>query len=92
MTHPDVADAAVIGIESMREATELPRCLSLVGSRMNLIRDIPRAYVVHAKPGAMRDEHKKAIFCRDIESWIQKQVARHKYLRGGKHHCMSLYL
>lgn len=25
LTHPDIADAAVIGVDSLREATELPR-------------------------------------------------------------------
>jgi 4-coumarate--CoA ligase len=26
LTHPDIADAAVIGVQSAKEATELPRC------------------------------------------------------------------
>lgn len=28
LTHPDIADAAVIGIESVEEATELPRSIA----------------------------------------------------------------
>jgi hypothetical protein len=28
LTHPDIADAAVIGVESAKEATELPRYLT----------------------------------------------------------------
>ncbi|KAF8625504.1 hypothetical protein AX14_011611, partial [Amanita brunnescens Koide BX004] len=66
LTHPDIADAAVIGVQSKEEVTELPR-----------------AYVVHAKPDAIRDELRKAAFCREVEIWIQKQVAWYKYLRGG---------
>lgn len=42
-----------------------------------------RAYVVHARPDAIRDELSRGTFCREIENWIQSQVARHKYLRGG---------
>ncbi|KAF8161247.1 AMP binding protein [Crassisporium funariophilum] len=66
LTHPDVADAAVIGVDSAKEATELPR-----------------AYVVHAKPDAVRTEAEKAAFARSISQWIQQKVARHKFLRGG---------
>ncbi|KAM6502495.1 AMP binding protein [Amanita muscaria] len=66
LTHPEIADAAVIGIHSTKAATELPR-----------------AYVVHAKPDEIGLENQKVAFCREIETWIQKKVARHKYLRGG---------
>ncbi|KAK2463157.1 hypothetical protein APHAL10511_004812 [Amanita phalloides] len=66
LTHPDIADAAAIGVYSEKEATELPR-----------------AYVVHAEPGAVQSEHRRVAFAREVENWIQKQVARHKYLRGG---------
>ncbi|KAF8345975.1 AMP binding protein [Amanita rubescens] len=66
LTHPDIADVAVIGVYSTKEATELPR-----------------AYVVHAKPNTIRDEPSRTTFCREVESWIQTQVAYYKYLRGG---------
>jgi acyl-CoA synthetase (AMP-forming)/AMP-acid ligase II len=66
LTHPDIADAAVIGVNSATQATELPR-----------------AYVVHAKPNAISLEQNKSAFCRNIERWIQEKVAKHKYLRGG---------
>ncbi|KAF8891748.1 AMP binding protein [Infundibulicybe gibba] len=66
LTHPDVADVAVIGVESAREATELPR-----------------AYVVHAQPGALETAADKIAFQESIRRWTETKVARHKYLRGG---------
>ncbi|KAF8622704.1 hypothetical protein AX15_006795 [Amanita polypyramis BW_CC] len=66
LAHPDIADVAVIGIYSAKEATELPR-----------------AYVVHATPDAIKSEDRKITFCREVEDWIRRKVARHKYLRGG---------
>jgi 4-coumarate--CoA ligase len=35
LTHPDIADAAVIGVESAKEATELPRYLTFLYLRPN---------------------------------------------------------
>ncbi|KAF8967926.1 AMP binding protein [Flammula alnicola] len=66
LTHPDIADSAVIGVESAKEATELPR-----------------AYVVHARPDSVKTPAEKATFSESIKKWIQSKVARHKYLRGG---------
>jgi len=66
LTHPDVADAAVIGVDSAREATELPR-----------------AYVVHANPEAVKAEADRLAFSESVKKWIQGKVARHKFLRGG---------
>ncbi|KAF8633434.1 hypothetical protein AX17_004604 [Amanita inopinata Kibby_2008] len=66
LSHPDVADAAVIGVYSTREATELPR-----------------AYVVHARPESIKLEAQEALFCNQVQSWMQQKVARHKFLRGG---------
>jgi len=63
LTHPEVADAAVIGVESVKEATELPR-----------------AYVVHARPESIHDRQK---FGKEVQAWIDNKVARHKRLRGG---------
>jgi acyl-coenzyme A synthetase/AMP-(fatty) acid ligase len=67
LTHPDIADAAVIGVESVKEATELPR-----------------AYVVHARPEEVKTESEKHAFGQHVKKWIQETVARHKFLRGGK--------
>ncbi|KAG5725524.1 hypothetical protein E4T56_gene19936, partial [Termitomyces sp. T112] len=66
LSHPDVADAAVIGVYSESQATELPR-----------------AYVVHARPNQLRTDADKAAFQRDVRRWMQERVARHKFLRGG---------
>lgn len=66
LTHPDIADAAVIGVHSAKEATELPR-----------------AYVVHARPDAVKTEADNVMFTENIKKWIQTKVARHKFLRGG---------
>ncbi|KDR75730.1 hypothetical protein GALMADRAFT_248391 [Galerina marginata CBS 339.88] len=66
LTHPDIADTAVIGVDSVKEATELPR-----------------AYVVHANPEAVKTEAQKVTFANDVKKWIQGKVARHKFLRGG---------
>ncbi|KAK0472310.1 AMP binding protein [Armillaria luteobubalina] len=66
LSHPDIADAAVVGVYDAEEATELPR-----------------AYVVHAKPQKISTDIEKHAFTRDVSSWIQTKVARHKFLRGG---------
>lgn len=67
LAHPDIADAAVIGVESVKQATELPR-----------------AYVVHARPEEVKLESQKQAFSQHVKMWIQEKVARHKFLRGGK--------
>ncbi|CAA7259028.1 unnamed protein product [Cyclocybe aegerita] len=66
LTHPDIADTAVIGVNSAREATELPR-----------------AYVVHARPDTVKTDAQKAAFAQSVKKWIEGKVARHKFLRGG---------
>ena len=40
-----------------------------------------RAYIVPAYP--LKSEAEKAAFSKDIKTWIQTKVARHKFLRGG---------
>lgn len=40
-----------------------------------------RAYIVHAK-GLKGEEAKK--FAEGVKGWMQKRVANHKYLRGGR--------
>jgi acyl-CoA synthetase (AMP-forming)/AMP-acid ligase II len=83
LTHPEVADTAVIGVDSAKEATELPRyvSLSLVSSHVRTAAPSFRAYVVPVHP--LNTETKKAAFSKNIKAWIQTKVARHKFLRGG---------
>ena len=85
LTHPDIADAAVIGVQSVKEATELPRCSSIYSfvCCYLLIFHI-RAYVVPALPESVKTEEDKARFSENVKKWIQTKVARHKYLRGGE--------
>ncbi|KAG6884239.1 hypothetical protein C0993_000184 [Termitomyces sp. T159_Od127] len=66
LNHPDVADAAVIGVYSTSQATELPR-----------------AYVVPARPETLRTDVDRAAFGRAVRAWTRDRVARHKFLRGG---------
>ncbi|KAF8507891.1 AMP binding protein [Hysterangium stoloniferum] len=67
LTHPNVIDAGVIGVWSEAEATEFPR-----------------AYVVpRGGAGSLKTSVEKDAFGREIQTWIQSKVARHKYLRGG---------
>ncbi|KAJ7060929.1 hypothetical protein C8F01DRAFT_1291039 [Mycena amicta] len=66
LTHPDIADAAVIGVESVEQATELPR-----------------AYIVHARPHELKSPSAKEAFSASVREWIKSHVAKHKYLRGG---------
>ncbi|KAF8599410.1 acetyl-CoA synthetase-like protein [Ceratobasidium sp. AG-I] len=67
LTHPDIVDVGVIGVESVEQATELPR-----------------AYVVH-KTGyaSFKSQADREAFGKEVQAWIQKHVAKHKYLRGG---------
>ncbi|KAJ7443815.1 AMP binding protein [Mycena latifolia] len=66
LTHPDIADAAVIGVDSVEQATELPR-----------------AYIVPARSDQLKTPAAKAAFEKGIVKWVEKRVAKHKFLRGG---------
>ena len=66
LTHPEIADVAVIGVDSAKEATELPR-----------------AYVVHARPDTVKSDAARAAFAQSVQKWVTTKVARHKFLRGG---------
>ncbi|KAF6760203.1 hypothetical protein DFP72DRAFT_883508 [Ephemerocybe angulata] len=68
LTHADITDAAVIGVDSVKEAT---------------VTELPRSYVVHARPGAAKSEAEKVAFGKSVQKWIQTKAANHKYLRGG---------
>lgn len=67
LTHPEVADAAVIGVYSDAEATELPRGYI-----------VPKAPL-----GAFADESALRELGQRIAKWVATQVASHKRLRGG---------
>ncbi|KAJ6467898.1 AMP binding protein [Mycena sanguinolenta] len=66
LTHPDIADVAVIGVEDREQATELPR-----------------AYVVHARPQEIKSLPQRTEFTQGVAKWMELKVAKHKFLRGG---------
>ncbi|KAJ1305650.1 hypothetical protein OPQ81_000646 [Rhizoctonia solani] len=67
LTHPDVIDAGVIGVYSEEQATELPR-----------------AYVVHrAGHNSFKSQAERDAFGKELQTWIQNRVSKHKFLRGG---------
>jgi len=67
LSRPDILDAAVIGVESPEEATELPRAYIVTSRNDELLKD-PKA---------------AAAFAKTIQGWIRTKVAQHKFLRGG---------
>ncbi|KAJ3923799.1 AMP binding protein [Lentinula edodes] len=87
ITHPEVADAAVIGVHNENDMTELPRYAQLdlfststdKGSAFVLF----RAYVVHTQPAKIFTSESKKSFEKSVAKWMESKVARHKYLRGG---------
>jgi acyl-CoA synthetase (AMP-forming)/AMP-acid ligase II len=94
LEHPDIADVAIIGIDSREEATELPRFTtpSFLPKyhffTYSLSYDC-RAYVVHADPTSLKGDARKIEFGKSVQEWIKPRVARHKFLKGGK--CMLLF-
>ena len=90
LQHPKIIDAAVIGVYSEKDVTELPRSVFSVScvfdyprwGRPDLFpRSQFRAYVVpkvKPQPGA-----ESAAFSREIQDWVRGRVAKHKFLRGG---------
>ncbi|CEL60419.1 hypothetical protein RSOLAG1IB_09625 [Rhizoctonia solani AG-1 IB] len=67
LTHPDIIDVGVIGVHSEEQATELPR-----------------AYVVHrAGYNSFKSQAERDEFGKQVQTWIQSKVAKHKFLRGG---------
>ena len=90
LQHPQIVDAAVVGVYSEKHVTELPRfafprCTFriIIARRLNLISPIAssRAYVVpkmKPRPGA-----ECAAFSKEVQEWVQCRVAKHKFLRGG---------
>jgi acyl-CoA synthetase (AMP-forming)/AMP-acid ligase II len=68
LTHPKVADSAVIGVYKPSEATELPR--AYVVPRADAGIDVNNADQVKA-------------FADEVRQWFDSRVANHKKLRGG---------
>jgi 4-coumarate--CoA ligase len=88
LQHPDIADVAVIGVNSEEQATELPRFVasnsSFVLSQAEVkILCMFRAYVMHANPASLKGDSDKLEFGKSVQEWIQTKVAPHKFLRGG---------
>ncbi|KDQ09385.1 hypothetical protein BOTBODRAFT_37137 [Botryobasidium botryosum FD-172 SS1] len=67
LTHPDVGDVGVIGIESEDRTTELPRAYV-----------VPKSGYA-----SLPTQKERETFALGIQKWIEGKVARHKYLRGG---------
>lgn len=71
LTHPSIADAAVIGVHSEEQATELPKAFIVPKSGLGLS--------VTDKV----DNRKVVAFKEEIVGWVKEKVASHKQLRGG---------
>jgi 4-coumarate--CoA ligase len=88
LQHPDIVDVAVIGIESKKEATELPRFVAAPYpyeyTPAHALIPARRAYVVHANPASLKGNTANIEFGKNVQEWIKTRVARHKFLRGGK--------
>jgi acyl-coenzyme A synthetase/AMP-(fatty) acid ligase len=84
LQHPDIADSGVIAVDSVEEATELPRYAELLQIESNIAdyKHSLRAYVVHAK--GLKTDAEKQQFAKEVQRWIETRVAKHKYLRGGE--------
>jgi acyl-coenzyme A synthetase/AMP-(fatty) acid ligase len=67
LTHPKVADAAVIAYPSPSEATELPRAYIVPKEGLD----------------AFKNRKDKDEFIADVSKWVADKVANHKRLRGG---------
>ena len=90
LQHPKIADAAVIGVYSEKEVTELPRFvpLALSGIQIDLTpctylnpHFSPRAYVVpKVKP---QSASQSTAFSKEIQDWVRQRVSKQKFLRGG---------
>ncbi len=67
LTKEDIIDVGVIGVESIEEATELPR-----------------AYIVSKRNAELlKDKGARKMYEHEVQEWVQRKVARHKWLRGG---------
>jgi len=67
LTKEDIIDVGVIGVELIEEATELPR-----------------AYIVSKRNAELlKDKGARKMYEHEVQEWVQRKVARHKWLRGG---------
>jgi 4-coumarate--CoA ligase len=83
--HPDIADAAVIGVYDADQATELPRYETFVHDPLRcFIVDLRSAYVVATDNTLIhKDGAVKEAFGQTVQAWVRERVANHKQLRGG---------
>ncbi|KAF8216681.1 AMP binding protein [Mycena galopus ATCC 62051] len=45
--------------------------------------ELPRAYVVHARPDEVASTAQKIAFAQGVAKWMESKIAKHKMLRGG---------
>ncbi|KAJ7032055.1 AMP binding protein [Mycena alexandri] len=83
LIHPVISDAAVIGVVSLEQATELPRCVPTVVCKIHDASPENSAYVVHARPQEIKTKTEKDAFAEGVAKWMESRVAKHKLLRGG---------
>ncbi|KAJ7575981.1 AMP binding protein [Mycena floridula] len=69
LTHPDIADAAVIGLNNPKLATEVPRAYIVTTPEKGLTSKSPLA--------------QRKAFELEVQKWVESQAATHKWLRGG---------
>ena len=67
LTRDDVLDVGVVGIESIEEATELPRAYIVSKRNAELF----------------KDKAARKMYEDEVQEWLKPKVARHKWLRGG---------
>ncbi|KAH7103965.1 AMP binding protein [Auriculariales sp. MPI-PUGE-AT-0066] len=67
ISHPEIADAAVIGVYSAEQVTELPRAYIVPAKGLQ----------------SFQTEEEKTAFENKITAWVATEVAHHKHLRGG---------
>jgi 4-coumarate--CoA ligase len=96
LSNKDILDVAVIGVESVEEATELPRYVThrvfFFSSAFGIGTDedqrrpsaMSSAYIVTSRNDELlKDPKAAAAFGKEVQEWIKTKVANHKYLRGG---------
>ncbi|PKI85633.1 hypothetical protein MVES1_000718 [Malassezia vespertilionis] len=69
LSHPDVQDVAVMGVQDKEQATELPRAYL-----------VPKPNALDIKTASQQD---KDSFCKKVSDWQAERVANYKKLRGG---------
>ncbi|KAG8738133.1 hypothetical protein FRC10_007255 [Ceratobasidium sp. 414] len=67
LSHPDIVDAGVIGVDDVEQATELPRAYVVHRAGFN----------------SFKSQSERKEFETGVRTWIRGKVAKHKYLRGG---------